>query len=403
MLRLLALGVGGATVASIALTAFLWAAVDYRLPPVRFFTHTATLITEWWMVATYAAVGVILMLKRPSNAVGWLCAASGLVTSVSLLGAFYVTYALHEVLFTPRGGEPLLPAAYEVAWVNNAAFLPLLTTLLVSMFVRFPDGRVPSGGWTRVIGVTMAGSALYAVALAFTPGRLTWFPLMVNRNAAPDGISWLAAVAYVVGAVLMVVGVLGAAASVIVRYRRGRERERQQLKWVAYALALMASVGVLFMIVISVADEKSSAGDLVTVTMMVAATLIPLAAGVAILRHKLFDIDLIINRTLVWVLLTSISSGTYAASVAVLQRIFVSASGHRSDIAVVLSTLLVAGLFTPMKRVIEGGVDRRFRSSPAGDGAASSSAAVSRRVLRVDRGRLEERLELVARRVLAEE
>ena len=180
------------------------------------------------------------------------------------------------------------------------------------------------------------------------------------------------------------------AAIPIARYRRAGTEERAQIKWFAFAAVLLAAV----LIVNAFADNA------IEVVQAICIALVPAAIGMAVLRYRLYDIDVLINRTLVWVSLTALLGGLYAASVALLQKIFVNLTGDRSDAAIIITTLILAGLFTPARRVLDTIVDTRFRLSPRPVRAGAAPAGGLDKELT---SRIETIAERVARDVLAEE
>ncbi|HLQ48656.1 MAG TPA: hypothetical protein VK233_06750, partial [Candidatus Dormibacteraeota bacterium] len=186
---------------------------------------------------------------------------------------------------------------------------------------------------------------------AFAPGPFASLPSIANPfGLEPLGAALRAGQALLVPAVAL--AAIACAAAPISRFRSAPPEERQQLKWFAFAAGLLV-IALLTNIAL---------GDATFVLLSVSLALVPIAIGVAILRYRLYEIDVIINRTLVWVPLTGILGGLYAGLVALLQRAFVNVTGDRSDAAIIITTLVLAGSFTPIRRVLDTIVDRRFRS-----------------------------------------
>jgi hypothetical protein len=181
------------------------------------------------------------------------------------------------------------------------------------------------------------------------------------------------------------VPIVACSAIPVIRFRRAGPDERHQLKWFAFAAILLA-VTLL---------ANAFLGDAVAVPLAICVALVPAAIGIAVLRYRLYDIDFLINRTLVWVPLTALLGGLYASLVALLQRVFVNLTGDRSDAAIIITTLLLAGLFTPARRVLDTIVDTRFRVSPPATGPTAT-------LLTLDDAALERRVEEIARRVATE-
>jgi hypothetical protein len=149
------------------------------------------------------------------------------------------------------------------------------------------------------------------------------------------------------------------ASALLVRYRRAGPEERAQLRWVAVAVTIFVAQLVVSIVLPSL--------DLFALTL----PLLPISVGIAILRYRLYDIDLIISRALVYIPLTGLLGGLYAASVALFQRVFIALTGDRSDGAIIITTLILAGTFTPVRKALEGAVDARFRPARAAEVAAS--------------------------------
>ena len=172
----------------------------------------------------------------------------------------------------------------------------------------------------------------------------------------------------------------------LVRFRRAAPDERHQLKWFTLAAALLAVVLL----------ANALIGDALAVPLAICVGLVPAAIGIAVLRYRLYDVDFLINRTLVWVPLTALLGGLYASLVALIQRIFVNVTGDRSDAAIIITTLVLAGLFTPARRILDTIVDTRFRVNPPALPRSSAAA------LALDDAALERRVEEIARRVATE-
>jgi hypothetical protein len=225
----------------------------------------------------------------------------------------------------------------------------------------FPDGRLPSRRWRPFAWSVVSVVFLGAIALAFWPGPVDGLGPIEN----PLGIELLGFahsddVNAVVGALLFVPLASVAAGSLLVRLRRSRGVERQQVKWFAYAEVVLV-IGTIAAYTISelssVPRWVPSVGFLLT---MVGLAGLPIGVAIAVLRYRLYDIDLLINRTLVYATLTVSLLTVYFGGIVVLQRLFVLLTGQKSTLAVVASTLLIAALFNPLRRRIQSLVDRRF-------------------------------------------
>jgi hypothetical protein len=290
----------------------------------------------WWQqlarVATYSGaplLGGFIASRRPNNAYGWLWLASGLCLALLAFSEAYASYALvseNGALPAPRTVHSVVG---RVGWVAAITLIPILLLL-------FPTGRPPSRRWRLLVwGVVGLGTAVLVLAVLSTFGERYVQSLI--------GLLFLAEVP--------------AALSLVFRYRGANGIERQQIKWFAYA-------GVLF-VTFPTLDQLWPGGlpeNALFQTISESGTIIGLyvAIGVAISRYRLYDIDVIINRTLVYASLTVTLVALYFGGIIVLQRAFVLVTGERSTLAVVASTLAIAALFNPLRRRIQALVDRRF-------------------------------------------
>jgi len=282
--------------------------------------------------AAYVLVGGLVSARRPDHPVGWLMLTIGALLTMPLLLAAYAGY--------PPGERPWL-------------YVPAVSGTVLLILV-FPRGHLVGQfrRWTARI-VCVAG-AVVTVAPALVPGPTDDFGTVSNplgvetvSNQLETVISWCGAV--IVATLLMALG------SIFVRLRGATGDERQQLKWFAYATVLMVVAGLPSLVPVGL--EETRLGGLVGP--VVAFLALPVAIAVAILQHRLFDIDLIIKRTLVYGSLTLLLAGTYLGLVLGLREVVDPLAG-RSDLEVAVSTLVVAALFRPLRSRIQGVVDRRF-------------------------------------------
>jgi hypothetical protein len=312
-------------------------------------------IFDWWLgnalVVVDATVGAIVASRRPGNPVGWLLCLSGVAVGTS---SFTSQYAIYTLLARPGS----LPAGEASAWVA-AWMLPIMIGLQVSYILLFPTGRLPGRRWRWLAWLTVAFVLVGMLTFAFSPGAHQG-SLGPSKN--PLGIKgfdiFYQAVLYTMAPLLFGT----AALSVYVRLRQARGVERQQIKWFAYAAAIYALSIVLNVINLAIdAPLWFEWGS--TAIFTVAGMTIPISIGIAILRYNLYDIDVVINRTLVYGSLTATLVALYFGGIVVLQSVFVLLTGQRSTLAVVASTLLIAALFNPLRRRIQSFIDRRFYRS----------------------------------------
>jgi hypothetical protein len=315
-------------------------------------SHPGTHIFDWWLgnalVVIDATVGAIVASRRPQNPVGWLLCLSGVAVSISSFTSQYAIYALLARPDATRAGEAM---AWIAAWL-----LPIMIGLQVSYVLLFPTGRLPSRRWRWLAWLTGAFILGGVVVSAFSPGAYLGSLGPIRNPLGIEGFTVVyKAVLYTLAPFLF-----GAAAfSVFMRLGRAVGVERQQIKWFAYAAALYALSIILNIITLAI-DAPRWFEWASTLIFTAAGTTIPIAIGIAILRYRLFEIDIIINRTLVYGSLTVTLVALYFGGIVVLQRVFVLLTGQQSTLAVVASTLLIAALFNPLRRRIQGFIDRRF-------------------------------------------
>jgi hypothetical protein len=295
---------------------------------------------------TSAAVGGVVASRRPENVIGWLFLAGALLSGLRALGGQYAIYGS----ITAPGS---LPAPEAAAWFSNAIqFLgPVVIFILIPFY--FPNGRPVTPRW-RIVPLAAVGALPLATLLAaFTPGEVLDGAGIQN----PFGYEVLRPVNDVLGPILFAwyIGLIFVSAlSLVVRFRRARGEERQQIKWFTYAAAF---IPVWFMTNRPVEEAFPMLFNLLDALVIAA---VPVAAGIAVLRYRLYDIDLIINRTLVYAALTAALVGIYFGSVILLQYALRTLTGGDSQLVVVASTLAIAALFNPLRRGIQAFIDRRF-------------------------------------------
>ena len=302
-----------------------------------------TVVLSLAIVLTFSVVGAIVASRHPRNTIGWLFCAIGLAVGFNGLAGGYAEYWL----VSGRGSRSLgETAAWFGSWAWTAQIVALTFLLLL-----FPDGRLPSPRWRPVAWCAGLGLGGFVVGYALDAGPLEDFPQIVN----PYGIdSPVVRVVGVAGGLVVVGSMVASAVSVIVRARHAGRVERQQIKWLAYGGAVVVGTSL-------VAGAIAIWSVTVSILIINLALLgLPLITGIAIVRYRLYDIDVIINRTLVYGSLTATLIALYFGGIVILQRVFVLLTGQQSTLAVVASTLLIAALFTPLRRRIQSFIDRRF-------------------------------------------
>jgi MFS family permease len=289
--------------------------------------HPWRMLTVQALAALGAPIlGALIVWRRPGNRYGWVWCVFGFTLAVGGAALAYELWALYVAPVQPRG--------LEAAWLA-IVMQPLTLGLFPLLLLLFPDGRPPTPRWRPVVWATLTVCAVWTLATAVAPGMygfpnpIFWLP------GEPGEVAEILAVElWRLNLLLMGLGAL----SVLARYRRARGLERQQVKWLAY-VAVPLLVGAVY---IAAANWA-----------------IYLAIGSAVLRHHLYDIDRLINRTLVYGLLTVLLALVYAGGVFVLGRLLNPVTGE-SALAVAASTLAVAALFQPLRRRVQTAVDRRF-------------------------------------------
>jgi hypothetical protein len=294
----------------------------------------------------FMVVGAVIVAHRPGNPIGWLFSTIGLLTATGTLALEYAEYA-----YLTRPGA--LPGAILAAWYQWW-WLPMFALILVFTPLLFPTGRLLSARWRPVAVLAAVATAAIAGLGALQPSLTLQDEDYSVRN--PIGLPGVpdpeeGALGSVLFGLLASCAV-AAVVSLVLRFRRSRGVERQQLKWVTYAAAL----AILFLAVPTPLPEGAVSDVLFGLTV----SFIPVAAGIAILRYRLYDIDRLINRTLVYGLLTAILGLGYAATVLVLGQLFGGIGAEPPGWAVAGATLAVAALFQPARHRIQAAVDRRF-------------------------------------------
>ncbi len=299
------------------------------------------------MTVGYAAAGVLIACGRPRNPIGWIFLGAAVSAGVGGLASAYADLWAVE----HEGPEALGMAA---AWYGELSWIPFILVPATFVLLLFPDGHPPSPRW-RVVGWTAAvGLPVLFVAQGLLPGPLADHPDIRNPLGVEGGV---VEAADLLASLAVLLGVAGSAASLVVRLRRARGDARQQLKWLAYAGTVAAVT-----IPVAIALYEVVGATAADTAIMLALLGLPAATGVAMLRHRLYDIDVVINRTLVYGALTATLVTTYLGSVLLLQLVLGGLTGD-SGLAVAGSTLAVAGAFRPLRTRIQHAVDRRFYRS----------------------------------------
>jgi hypothetical protein len=313
-----------------------------------------THVFDWWLgnttVVIDVTVGAIVASRRPENPVGWLLCLFGVAVGTS---SFTSQYAIYALLVQPNS----LPKGEAMAWIGSWQ-LPIIIGLQVSYILLFPTGRLPSRRWKWLAWLIVAFVLVGVILSAFSSDAYLGSLDPIRNPLGVEGFTNVyKTVLYTMAPLLY----LAIALAVFMRLRRAVGVERQQIKWFAYAAAIFA-VGTTLNVLTLAIDAPRWFEWVGQAVFIVAGTAIPIAIGIAILRYRLYEIDLLINRTLVYGSLTAILALVYFGGVAATQAIFraLTAQEQQPQLAIVVSTLVIAALFTPLRRRIQGFIDRRF-------------------------------------------
>jgi hypothetical protein len=299
----------------------------------------------------FPLVGALVASRRPRNPIGWICLAAGL---------FWMLIVLGDSLPLDFGPYPVtIYALTQWLWV------PPVGLLGIYMILLFPDGRLPSRRWRPLAWLSGAAMVLASVALTVAPGDLPGYPGARN----PFGLEGHPAIAQaLVGTIAMLpVCILASAVSLVWRYRHSGGEVRLQIRWVAFAASFVGlAYGITLVSGLLLAPESLATEEgplwmsLLQNTVLMSYAGVPVAVGVAVLRYRLYDIDVLINRTLVYGTLTASLALLYLSCVVSLQYVLRELTGQETRLAVVASTLVIAAMFGPLRRRVQAFVDRRF-------------------------------------------
>ena len=307
----------------------------------------------------FPLVGALIASRRPENPIGWLCLVDGLLWTTTDMLDYHSLY----VMASPGS----VPFPVGLAGVNHWLWVPTVGLLGTYVFLLFPDGRLPSRRWRPLAWLSGVVIASGSLGLMLSPGPLD-MPRGIRNPFGLEAAPWVAVAAYAI-LPLLPLCMLASALSLVMRYRRSRGDVRQQIKWIAFAASLVALTYLIAIVALFIHPSEIwfAAGlplwlDLIEYAALLSITSVPIAIGFAVLKYRLYDIDLIINRTLVYGSLTGALALVYFGGVTVTQALFRNITGQEQlpQLVIVVSTLLIAALFTPLRRRIQSFIDRRF-------------------------------------------
>jgi len=306
---------------------------------------------------SFSTVGVLIAVCRPRNPIGWLFGWMGLVFALSFGARLWSDAALVH-----HPGD--LPGAAYAVWIQNWSLSAALTPIILILLL-FPDGHPVTRRWRAVVALATLGIVLLLLEEGFAQARLkeTDYPNMPNPLAV-DGLARVAQPAELLAAVLLGGTLLVGIVSVVLRFRRSKSIERQQLKWLAWSsVALPATVGLLIVVDLPPVAGHPTMVALVKSGIVFTLTLIPISTGIAILRHRLYDIDRLIRRTLVYTFVSAGVVSSYLVLVVSLGAVFRLIAGHPSGLVTATSTLGAVVMARPLRSRVQSVVDRRFYRS----------------------------------------
>ena len=307
----------------------------------------------------FPLVGALIASRRPENPIGWLCLVDGLLWTTTNMLDYHSLY----VMASPSS----VPFPVGLAGVNHWLWVPTVGLLGTYVFLLFPDGRLPSRRWRPLAWLSGVVIASGSLGLMLSPGPLD-MPRGIRNPFGLEAAPWVAVAAYAI-LPLLPLCMLASALSLVMRYRRSRGDVRQQIKWIAFAASLVALTYLIAIVALFIHPSEIwfAAGlplwlDLIEYAALLSITSVPIAIGFAVLKYRLYDIALIINRTLVYGSLTGALALVYFGGVTVTQALFRNITGQEQlpQLVIVVSTLLIAALFTPLRRRIQSFIDRRF-------------------------------------------
>jgi len=314
---------------------------DAKAPGTDFQAYRAVILNS----VIFASLGALVAARRRDNVVGWLLLGAGVFSAFQLVTGEYAMYdrfVLHD----------RLPGTAVAAWVSQVAVMVLLS-LLPFVLYRFPDGRYLSARWRRLGRLAVAVLAVGVVAIALRPGEIRNTSGIDNPYGVAVAKPVVAGFENVAGVPMVFLLVAGVVA-MFLRWRRSHGEQRQQLKWVVF----VGGFGIVGLLVANILEPLVGAW-LPELAWTVGPALLPAAAGLSILRYRLYDIDRIISRTVGYAVVTGLLVAVYVGLVTAVTRL----TPGGNSLAVAASTLAVAALFQPVRQRVQAGVDRRFNRS----------------------------------------
>jgi hypothetical protein len=321
------------------------------------FSETASFV----LFLTFPIVGALIASRRPRNPIGWICLADGLLWMVL---AVTDTYSVYGVVKPDSVPFPVAIGTLSNQWL----WVPTVGLLGIYLVLLFPDGKLPSRKWRPLALFAAVMMVLLSVTGGFAPGPLE------NQGGVPnpfgiEALPWLQDASNII-LLLLPLCIFASAVSMVLRYRRSRGEVRLQIKWVAFVASfsgLLYLIAMVSSLVIQVGSNDSVPqlpwwADILFSVAVLSFAGMPVAIAIAVLKYRLYNIEIIINRALVYGSLTAMLVAIYFGGVATMQTLFRALTGQEQQpqLAVVVSTLAIAALFNPLRKRIQSFIDRRF-------------------------------------------
>ena len=370
--RLVAWGAWVLMLALVVGSVLVWLMGGQKALPISFARGTLGVVAIAMCAGVFTTVGTILAAKLPRNPIGWSLLVIGMLfaflTPVDLL-----IQAAFEV------ARPFPSSTLFAAWLMSSAMTPIIAGSILTVCLVFPDGQLPRGHWRAGGVLAIAGSILLAISSALDPAGLIWYPAVPNPAALPTAYGPLVSSLRMAALAALLCAGLVAAACVAVRYRRADDPVRRQLRWIVVGVGVMTAGLLPFLVARYALQLGDVTGEMLIAVAAAACCMFPISVVLAVVRQHLFDLDQVISKTLVYVPLMGILAGVYTASLTLFQRIFMSIANDKSDAAIVLSALVLASVFAPVRSALETQVNRHFKSvhSPNGDPVADGARRIA--------------------------
>ena len=309
----------------------------------------------------FPIIGALVASRRPENPIGWICLASGLLFMLLAVTDSYSIYG------TASPGSVPFPVAVGTIG-NQWLWVPTVGLLGIFLILLFPDGKLPSKRWRPLVWLSGVMIVLLSITEGLAPGPLENQGVVRNPFGLEE-LPWLVTVSYIV-LPLLPLCILASAVSMVLRFRRSRGEVRQQIKWftfVVFFAGLMFFIVMISQVVIALGSDANLPQTPLWVELLFSLAAlgfagVPISIGFAVLKYRLYDIDVVINLTLVYGSLTAALVAIYLGGVATTQAILraLTDQTEQPQLAIVVSTLVIAALFNPLRRRIQSFIDRRF-------------------------------------------